>query len=130
MPPNRSFAESPTQVQRIDGRSLRPLAPVHLTAVGLAAGDVGISWIRRSRSGFGWIDGADAPLAEDREAYRLRCVAGGAAFEVEVGQSAFVLSAAQQVASFGALPGSMIIEVAQMSGVVGAGSARSLVFIR
>ena len=38
-----------------------------------ATGDGGYAaqWIRRSRAGFAWIDGADAPLAEESERYRI-----------------------------------------------------------
>jgi hypothetical protein len=30
-----------------------------------------LSWVRRSRDGWGWADGVDAPLAEESEAYRI-----------------------------------------------------------
>ena len=33
-------------------------------------------WCRRSRGGWRWIDGADAPLVEEREAYRVTIEAG------------------------------------------------------
>ena len=38
-----------------------------------------LSWIRRSRAGWPWIDGVDAPLGEDREAYRLTIQPDGGA---------------------------------------------------
>ncbi len=53
------------------GAATRPLAPVQVKPVSLASGDVQISWIRRSRGGWRWIDGLDAPIAEEREAYRI-----------------------------------------------------------
>ena len=34
-------------------------------------GGATVRWTRRSRRGWRWIDGADAPLVEEREAYRV-----------------------------------------------------------
>lgn len=47
----------------------RPLSPVHLRARAQGDGGVTLSWVRRSRSGWRWVDGADAPLGEERESY-------------------------------------------------------------
>ena len=54
----------------VDGASVRPLSPVHLRLDDLS-GTPTLTWARRSRAGFRWIDGGDVPLAEEREAYRL-----------------------------------------------------------
>jgi len=53
------------------GEVLRPPTPVHLRAIRGEDGGYRISWIRCSRSGWAWLDGVDAPLAEDQERYRL-----------------------------------------------------------
>lgn len=53
------------------GEAIRPLAPVHLCASKDADGGLRVSWIRRSRNGWRWIDGVDAPLGEEREAYHV-----------------------------------------------------------
>lgn len=67
----------PAEVQRlIDGRAMLPLAPVHGRILRHANGDSQISWIRRSRLGWAWIDGTDVPLGEERESYELRIMAG------------------------------------------------------
>jgi hypothetical protein len=50
---------------------LRPPSPVNLAAERLFNGDLEISWIRRSRQGFAWVDYVDAPLGEAREQYRV-----------------------------------------------------------
>ncbi|MBX9796086.1 phage tail protein [Sphingomonas sp.] len=50
----------------LTGASLAPPAPVHLR---VAADE--LRWARRSRAGWRWADGGDAPLAEERERYRL-----------------------------------------------------------
>lgn len=55
----------------LSGRSVAPPSPVHLHAHRDAQGDLHARWRRRSRRGWRWIDGVDAPLVEEREAYRL-----------------------------------------------------------
>jgi hypothetical protein len=63
----------------VTGASVRPPGPVYLVFETLG-GVPTISWIRRSRAGFRWIDGSDAPLVEESESYRVAIVpaAGGA----------------------------------------------------
>ncbi len=60
-------------VRTIDlaGLATRPLAPMHLSAAWTETGALQFRWVRRSRAGWDWPDGVDAPLAEEREAYRL-----------------------------------------------------------
>lgn len=73
----------------VDGRALLPLAPVHLRLDGTV-----VRWVRRSRLGWAWIDGADAPLAEETEAYRVEIVAGEALLRsVEVAGPSWTWSA-------------------------------------
>ena len=68
----------PAQDSRlIDGRAMMPLAPVHGRITRLPGGDLEITWVRRSRLGWGWIDGCDAPLGEEREAYVVNVVIAG-----------------------------------------------------
>lgn len=52
------------------GVTLRPLCPVHPR---VASGDDGLTlgWVRRTRGGWGWPDGVDAPLNEQGEAYEV-----------------------------------------------------------
>lgn len=54
----------------LSGEALKPPAPVHLTAEPVSAGTQ-IRWVRRSRQGWAWASGADTPLAEEQERYRL-----------------------------------------------------------
>ncbi|UUL82120.1 phage tail protein [Sphingomonas qomolangmaensis] len=58
----------------VTGASVVPPAPVHLRARANGGG-VALRWTRRSRAGWRWIDGVDAPLAEEAERYVVR-VAG------------------------------------------------------
>jgi hypothetical protein len=54
----------------LTGASVRPPAPVHLRVE--RRGDTRwLVWTRRSRAGWRWRDGVDAPLGEERELYRV-----------------------------------------------------------
>jgi hypothetical protein len=128
VPPNAG-TESPQADHRVTGRVLQPLPPVHGAARVLADGAIAFSWIRRSRAGFGWIDGVDAPLGEERERYAVRCSVGGAAVADEVSEAAWTLSAGAQTAAFGMLPETVHLEVRQLSALVGAGAPFAAVFI-
>lgn len=73
-----------TSTSRVSkGESLRPPAPVHLQATLGAGGELNVRWVRRSRLGWAWSDGVDAPLGESREFYRVRIAAGATVLEVE-----------------------------------------------
>jgi hypothetical protein len=63
----------------VNGASVLPPAPVGLSAVVGSDGDVQFRWVRRSRSGWRWLDGVDVPLVEESEAYRITLIdaAGG-----------------------------------------------------
>jgi len=63
----------------IVGAALQPPNPVHLSARQTEAGDLDIRWARRSRQGWAWLSGSDAPLGEEAELYRL--VIAGEGFE-------------------------------------------------
>ena len=52
-------------------QALMPLTPVHLRGERLSDGRISLSWVRRSRDGWRWIDSVDAPLAEESERYAL-----------------------------------------------------------
>ncbi|HEX8449226.1 MAG TPA: phage tail protein [Allosphingosinicella sp.] len=99
-------------VRTVAGESMRPPAPVHLRARRLAGGDLAIAWVRRSRSGWAWLDGSDTPLGEESESYRLTLAGGGFAKSVTVGAPAFVYTAAEQSAD--GLTGPVAVEVVQL----------------
>ena len=67
VPPEQSLAR-PIQ-------ALLPPAPVHVRARVLTNGDIEISWVRRSRNGWRWLDGVDAPLAEETERFSVTLMA-------------------------------------------------------
>ncbi|MGA1799270.1 phage tail protein [Sphingomonas sp. 4RDLI-65] len=79
------------------GASVVPPSPVHLGWRGEADGSAVVRWTRRSRAGWRWIDGVDAPLAEESEGYRVTLTTGTDVRDVDVGVPSIVLSAAERV---------------------------------
>ena len=72
-----------TIVEAATGEALRPPGPVHVRA-SLSSGSLDVSWLRRSRAGYAWVDEIDAPLGETLERYRVRLLGGsGSLVEVE-----------------------------------------------
>lgn len=51
------------------GIARRPLTPVHGRATTMGDGSLHLEWCRRSRGSWLWLDGVDAPLNEQTEAY-------------------------------------------------------------
>lgn len=98
----------------IAGRSIRPPAPVHLTAQRLADGAVEFRWVRRSRLGWAWTSGSDVPLGEEEPAWRAVIEPEfGTARTVEVGEPALTYSAAQQIADGADMAASFTLSVVQ-----------------
>ena len=82
----------------IAGRSVRPPAPVRLVA-NRVGGDLLVSWIRRSRIGWVWSDGGDAPLGEESERYELTvATAAGVVRRESLAAPSFLYNAAAQAA--------------------------------
>ncbi|MFA5990258.1 MAG: phage tail protein [Sphingomonas sp.] len=94
-------------VTLVSGASVRPPSPVHLRVENAGADAVMLRWARRSRAGWRWIDGADTPLVEERESYRVSLI-GGASADSNVETSAPMLALSAQ-----ALAGRTAIEVRQ-----------------
>lgn len=64
----------------IHGEAIRPPSPVHLAARDDGAGGLSFNWTRRSRAGWRWIDGVDAPLVEEGERYAVELADGAGLF--------------------------------------------------
>ncbi len=108
------------------GIGLRPLAPVHLRAVRDGAGDLGLSWIRRTRiDGDSW-QSVEVPLGEDSESYLVRVIdsAGAVRREATTSTPAWTYPAAQQAADGVSAP--FDIAVAQISASFGPGLFRRI----
>jgi hypothetical protein len=91
--------------------SARPLAPTNLSAEVEADGDLVLSWTRRSRSGFAWVDEVDAPLGESREQYSITVSADSGSLDLTAGEPSLII-AASELAGLGG--GTAIIEVRQL----------------
>lgn len=94
----------------ITGEGLRPPAPVHLRARVQGNGDIAISWVRRSRAGWYWLDGTDAPVAEEQERYQLRLLTGSLAQTLTVGEPHHLHTAGAQTGDGG---GPLTVEIRQ-----------------
>ncbi len=111
----------------IVGRALLPPAPVHFSATRTTNGDWLFGWTRRSRAGFGWLDGADAPLAEETEAYDLDVhLDGRSVRKLQLGAAAWLYPAAAFAADGGASALRLQAFVAQRSAIAGQGAASAL----
>jgi len=92
------------------GEALRPPSPAHLQT-SLVAGSLEVSWVRRSRAGYSWLDEIDAPLGESSEQYRVRIEGSAGLVDVEVGTSSAVIGPAELAA---AGSGSVSVSVSQV----------------
>jgi hypothetical protein len=95
----------------VEGEGLRPPSPVHLNAVEMPGGDLAISWVRRSRQGWAWTSGADTPLGEETERYRLVIAGSGFSRTVEVATPDYLYSPAARAADG---PGPLTLTVTQV----------------
>ena len=103
------------------GENVRPLSPVNVAAERSSAGDLDISWTRRSRLGFAWLDGIDAPLGETSEQYRVVLTGGLNSREYSVDQPSLTVSASD-LPDLGS--GAIVIEVQQVGDFAASRPAR------
>jgi hypothetical protein len=87
---------------RLTGISVLPPRPVHLRTEPQAGGGALLRWTRRSRTGWRWQDGADAPLGEERERYQVRIVPAAGAELLETVEAPELLLSSELL-SLGAL---------------------------
>ena len=123
-PSNRDLGSTAyaTTVHAFAGIGRRPLAPVHVGGR-RDAGDLHISWIRRTRIGGDSWEFAEVPLGEDSEAYALDIVDGDSVVRTLAASSPFATyTAADQVADFGAPPPAITVRIYQLSASYGRGS--------
>lgn len=111
----------------VTGEALMPPAPVHVRTAPDGAGGLSVAWTRRSRAGWRWSDGIDAPLGEERERYMLRLMAGDVPVRtVETAVPAWTYTAAMAAADGGAGHGGpLTLEIRQV-GTHAAGRAATI----
>lgn len=105
------------------GRYGRPFAPAHVKGSRNGAGDLVISWIRRTRLDAPWVDGVDAPLGETLEAYAVDILdgAGTVLRTLTAATPTVTYSAGDQIVDFGSVQSAVRVRVQQMSSRVGRG---------
>jgi hypothetical protein len=75
-------------------------------------GDLAIGWVRRSRRGWAWLDGDDAPLAEESECYEVSISGTGFMRQATVSEPTYVYAAADRAAD--GASGTLRVEVSQV----------------
>jgi hypothetical protein len=101
---------------------LMPWSPVHLAGARNVAGDLSTTWVRRTRFGGVWADGADVPLNEESERYEVDILDGADVVRtISTDSPAATYTAAQQIADFGSPQPSIAVRVYQISATVGRG---------
>lgn len=109
-------------------RAMRPLAPVHGALATDAAGRQ-FRWVRRSRAGWRWLDGADAPLGEEREGYAIALRGAGGVFRTdETDAPLWTYPAGQALADAGAGHGGAVQAEIRQLGTFGASDPLILPF--
>jgi hypothetical protein len=105
---------------------LRPPSPVNLKAGYQATGDLELSWTRRSRQGFAWLDGVDAPIGEAREQYSVVIIGSIGSIELAADAPELIIPA-PTVAGLGV--GSASIEVRQIGDLAASRAAKITITI-
>jgi len=131
-----AFSEGVNRSASVLMRNVMPLSPQHVRGTRSAAGDVTITWIRRSRFGGQWDDLVDVPLGETTESYEIECyavpsglVGGGISKTLTATSETVTYSAAEQLAD-GITPGRAFqVTVYQISSVRGRGEPSATVTV-
>ncbi len=122
-PARFDFGSDPFATQTVSGgvRAAIPLSPVHLRAARSGVGDVALTWIRRGRIAADSWEGAEIPLGEEAEAYRVevRDDAGMLLRSAETVSPQWTYSASEIAADFGAGAGPAVFHVFQRKGKAG-----------
>ena len=90
----------------LQGITRRPLSPVHGRARTLADNSLELTWTRRARGAWTWLDGVDAPLHEQAEVYLVTYGPLSAPLALwEVTSPGLTIDAAQRADLAASLPG-------------------------
>lgn len=128
-PGNRDIGDTSyvTASFAFNGVGLRPYAPARVTGR-RTAGDLTLSWQRRTRTGGDSWEGTEVPLGETAESYQTDILNGTTVVRTLTSAVPSVIyTQAQQIADFGSLPAQVNVRVYQMSSLGVRGSARAAV---
>lgn len=115
---------SPSQAFTNTDVGLECYAPVKLTATRNDAADIATGWVRRTRVAGELRDRVDVPLSESTEAYDVEVLteSGSVIRTATVSTPAWLYTAAQQVADFGAARPAVTLRIYQLSATMGRGN--------
>lgn len=129
-PANRDIGDVSYQTveHAFKGLGLRPYSPLRVTGTRNGAGDLAISWLRRTRVGGDSWDQTEVPLSEDVESYEIDVMQGAIPKRtISATTTAATYTAAEQTADFGSPQASVDVRVHQMSTLYGRGAPRAAV---
>jgi len=108
------------------GKVKFPYAPSNVKGARNGAGDITITWRRRTRFGGAWKDLVDVPLNESTESYEVDIMNGAAVVRVITGLTleTTIYLATDQVTDFGSNQDPLTIRVFQISAIIGRGFKR------
>ena len=116
---NPSYVET---THAFTGEGLKPLSPAHVRGA-RSAGDLAISWVRRTRIGGDSWDAVEVPLAEETERYEVDILDGTTVMRTLASTTpGATYTAAEQTADFGAPQSTIAVRVHQLSTVFGRGT--------
>jgi hypothetical protein len=111
----------------VAGHSIRPPAPVHLTARREAGGDILFQWVRRGRLGWAWTDNGDIPLGEESERWLVTVMPDiGSSRTVETGAAVYSYSAAEQAVDGAGSATGFAFSVAQLGSLASSLTAQRI----
>jgi len=128
--PGEDAAGAPSIAASVRGLALMPLSPVGLGAARSPAGDWQFRWTRRSRAGFAWLDGIDAPVGEESERYHAEIAIDDrrvALFDPVA--PVLVYPAATFRSDGGDTAQRLTLTVAQLSSIAGRGASAALTVV-
>ncbi len=128
-PGNRDIGDASyvTQSFAYQALGLRPLSPVHVKAR-RTSGDVGLTWIRRTRAGGDNWELPEVPLGEESESYEIDILDGAIVKRTLTTSSpSVVYSSANQIADFGNVQSSLSVRIYQTNVLFGRGAARAAI---
>jgi hypothetical protein len=101
----------------------KPFSPVYIRATRNGSLDVAITWLRRSRIGTAWGANVDIPLDDTIEKYEVDIMSGSVVKRtITVTSPTATYLVADQVTDFGSAQASVLVNIYQMSTVVGRGT--------
>jgi Putative phage tail protein len=120
--PQQTLGDVAATSLTFEARALKPLPPVHLKGRRATSGTWDVNWIRRSRTGYAWTDGTDAPLGEESLAFDVVVLSGASPVRtVRVTSEQFTYDLAAQTADFGSGQSTLTLEISQISSRIGRG---------